>query len=64
VGADWGLEAGVRLKFDFEIEKASTAGDNDLAMEMVRNQRDWYEYFGYGTREEIYEYWARKAETP
>lgn len=48
------------LKFDLQINKAAAEGENDLALELVRDQRDWYEYFGLGDAEEMEEYWRRK----
>lgn len=50
------------LRFDAAIDKAASEGDNDLCMELVRDQRDWYEFFGYGEDEERQEYWRRKEQ--
>lgn len=49
-----------RLKFDLQIDLASRNGENDLCLELVRDQRDYYEFFGYGTPDEWEEYWRRK----
>ena len=49
------------LRFDAAIDKAASEGDNDLCMELVHKQRDWYEFFGYGDDEERQEYWRRKS---
>lgn len=49
----------VLLKFDMQIDQAAEAGDNDLCLELVRDQKEWYEYFGYGEREEVFEYYRR-----
>lgn len=50
------------LKFQFQIDKAAREGENDLAMNLVQDQREWYETFGYGTPAEREEYWRSKGE--
>lgn len=48
------------LRFDLQIDKAAAEGDNDLCLELLRDQRDWYEFFGYGDADEMAEYRRRK----
>lgn len=48
------------LRFELQINQAAQNGDNDRCLELVRDQRDWYEHFGYGSPEERAKYWATK----
>lgn len=53
----------ILLRYDIQIENASRDGDNDLCMELARDQRDYYEFFGYGDYEERIEYLRRKEDS-
>lgn len=52
----------ILLTFDLQIERAAAEGENDLAMNLSKDQSDWYEFFGYGDDDERAEYWRRKED--
>lgn len=49
------------LKYQYLIDQAAKDGDNDRVLELLVEQKDYYDFFGYGTTEERAEWYASKG---